>query len=250
MPKKRPRTALVAAARTRQLRIPKASSLSRPFLKDSTSVLSLEDTIALTVPATVVRKGRFAVVEVMSTGRSAGTSEIFEIAALLVDQGETVREYSTLVRTTRELPAGTFQKSGIHDGMLTESGVSLQDALSELLSFVGDEFLFAYDGPATQDLLAHAASQYRLPFKNHFGCTKDLARVAWPGLSSYAFVTLTRHLKLPPVSDRAAMDKAIASLRILDLATKTLTGPDGRLSKSLNHWAQSPETLKLLPTAW
>lgn len=250
MTKKRPRTALVPAARTRRLRIPKASSRSPTFLKDSASLLSLEDTIALMVPATVVRKGRFVVVEVMSTGRDAGTAEVFEIAALLVDRGTVVREYSTLVRTAHELPSSAIRASGIHDGILAESGISLQDALSELLSFVGDEFLFAYDGPATQDLLAHAAAQYQLPFKSHFGCTKDLARVAWPGLSSYAFVTLTRHLKLPPVSDRAAMDKAVASLRILDLATKTLTGPDGRLSKSLNHWAQSPETLKLLPTAW
>ncbi|MHB1077183.1 3'-5' exonuclease [Thiobacillus sp.] len=211
--------------------------------------LGLEETTALLVPATVVLKGQFAVIETKNTGRTAGTAEIFEIAALRIQEGQVVNEYSTLVRTTRALPASTYQTTGIHDGILAESGISLQDAMAEVLAMAGDAFLFAYDS-RTHELLAHAANQYRIPFKNPFGGVTDLARVAWPNLNSYAMPILMRHLKMPPASTATAMELAVASLSILTLATKTLTGPGGRLSRALVHWGNSPDTIKLIPTPW
>lgn len=246
MAKKRAGSALVAAATPRKLQKPRSTPAS---IRTSVPELGLEETIALMVPATVVLKSQFAVIEAKTTGWTAGTSEIFEIAALRVQGGRVVSEYSTLVRITRALPASTYQATGIHEGILAESGISLQDAMAEVLALAGNEFLFAYD-KRTHELLAHAANQYRIPFKNPFGGVTDLARIAWPNLNSYTMPILMRHLKMPPASTATAMDLAVASLSIVTLATKTLTGPGGRLSRALVHWGNSPDTIKLIPTPW
>ena len=162
----------------------------------------------------------------------------YRIAALHVDKDKPVRELSVLVRATWSLSSNVTRLTDIDDVLLMEFGVSLQEGITGLLEFVGDAqiHVFAHNGPFAHEVLGHTARQYGANFGNPIGSTIDLARLAWPSLTSYTIPNLFQHLRLKPHPTQAALDSAKATLTILQIAAKSLTGPGGRLSASLVQW--------------
>lgn len=58
--------------------------------------------------------------------------------------GENSSEFHRLIRYEQRLPESITELTGITERMLTEEGVFLNDALDDLLNFIGDDILVGY----------------------------------------------------------------------------------------------------------
>ena len=79
----------------------------------------------------------YTVIDIETTGLSRQNSEIIEFGALRVENGETVRSFSQLVRPTAPIPLDSTEITGITNEMLADQP-SIETALPAFLDFIQD----------------------------------------------------------------------------------------------------------------
>lgn len=85
----------------------------------------------------------YVVLDIETDGLDENVNTIIELGAVKVD-GETRNEFHRLIRCEQSLPASITELTGITESMLMEEGVFLDDALDDLLNFIGDDILVGY----------------------------------------------------------------------------------------------------------
>lgn len=85
----------------------------------------------------------YVVLDIETDGFDENVNTIIELGAVKVD-GETRNEFHRLIRYEQSLPPSIKELTGITESMLTEEGVFLDDALNDLLNFIGDDILVGY----------------------------------------------------------------------------------------------------------
>ena len=171
-------------------------------------------------------EGEFAIVDIETTGLDANNDEIIEIGAILVGPGfSPVAEFSTLVKSSRPLPAHISQLTGIKQVHLDSQGVELREALVRFVDFVAARPLFAHHSPFDQGFLSRAAKNCGLQFDNSFHDTLSLARNAWPGLGSYKLSALAAHVGATDVPSHRALSDVKATLAVLRAAGEVFSDP-------------------------
>lgn len=140
----------------------------------------------------------FVVVDLESTDMSYKTSEICEIAALKVADGEVVDRFESLVFIDREISPGAARKNHISKDML-EDAPHMTKALKDLIGFIGNDAALVGHNIKTFDLpfLKKVAEDCGLDFLYREAIdTCTLAKRAWPGLPSYKMDDLRVKLDL------------------------------------------------------
>lgn len=140
----------------------------------------------------------FCVFDLESTDKAYRTSEICEIAALKVVDGEVVDEFETLVYIDGEISPDAARVNHITKDMLLDAP-HMTAALVSFINFIGSDSV----------LVGHNIRTFDLPFINlvadrcgiEFGYkdavdTYTLAKRAWPGLQSYKMDSLRSCLDL------------------------------------------------------
>lgn len=85
----------------------------------------------------------YVILDIETDGLDENVNTIIELGAVKVD-GETRNEFHRLIRCEQSLPASITELTGITESMLMEEGVFLDDALDDLLNFIGDDILVGY----------------------------------------------------------------------------------------------------------
>ncbi len=85
----------------------------------------------------------YVVLDIETDGLDENVNTIIELGAVKVD-GEKRNEFHRLIRCEQSLPASITELTGITESMLMEEGVFLDDALDDLLNFIGDDILVGY----------------------------------------------------------------------------------------------------------
>ena len=137
----------------------------------------------------------YTVIDVETTGLDPLSAEIIEIAALHVEDGVPVQEFSQLIRIDHLLPPDIVSLTGITDEYLRENGRPLGQVLSDLLVFVGNAPLISHNAAFDQRFLTVACHQVGCPIlRNRFIDTLTLARRKVMGVPNYKLMTLATHL--------------------------------------------------------
>ncbi|MFD4294525.1 DEDD exonuclease domain-containing protein [Rhodococcus sp. NPDC058532] len=125
---------------------------------------------------TPLRDTTFVVVDLETTGSSAGEDAITEIGAVKIRGGEVIGELGTLVDPGRTVPPYIVQLTGITSAMLVDAP-RIERALPSFLEFARGAVLVAHNAPFDVGFLKAAASRLDLawpPFQ--VLCTVKLAR--------------------------------------------------------------------------
>lgn len=128
----------------------------------------------------------YVVIDIETTGLSPEKDRIIEIAALLVDGGETAGEYATLVNPDVTLERKIVELTGITNEMLRNEGIPIKNALEELVKFVGNRPIVCHNANFDYSFLMTEAkrNQVRL-FRSQCKDTLVLARRRVSGVQSY-----------------------------------------------------------------
>lgn len=127
---------------------------------------------------TPISKKRYVAFDFETTGVRYTEDKIVEIGAVLVENGEVVKEYHQMVDPECPMPADASAVNHITDDMLADQP-KIHQVLPAFLSFVGDDVLVAHNAPFDIRFLCQACMVHR--FRTPAVCfdTMTLARY-WP----------------------------------------------------------------------
>jgi DNA polymerase III epsilon subunit family exonuclease len=166
----------------------------------------------------LLQEAIFTAIDIETTGLSAQKDAITEIAAIQYYQGVETHRFLTLINPHKPIPKFIQRLTGITNDMVADAP-SIDEVLPALCQFVGEAPLIV--GHNVQFDLRFINSKletvgmpdHRACFdKKQAFCTKNLAKLALPGLESYKGTTLAGHLGiLNPEAHRAAHDAQMAA---------------------------------------
>jgi DNA polymerase III subunit epsilon len=165
----------------------------------------------------------FIVLDLETTGLDPSTCEIIEIAAIKVAlDKQTHPTFQRLVRPTRKIPAFITNLTGITQAMVDAEGVYLHKAMRELLAFIGDAPIVAYNAEFDMGFLRKAANDCGLSLPNQSTCALKMARKAFPGKKSYKLEHLATEFSLPNSDHHRALSDCERTLHIFWVSTVLL----------------------------
>lgn len=194
----------------------------------------------------------FAIVDIETTGGSASTSRITEMALVIHDGTRVVDRWETLVNPEMEIPSYITRLTGIDGDMVRKAPVFSEISIKvfELLSgrvFVAHNVNFDYS------FLKHQLAESGISWSASKLCTVRASRKIFPGLKSYSLGNLCQSLKIPILNRHRAGGDLTATVAVFERLLST--DHKGEMKKMLKRSAAdqrlpsnvSPEDFQALP---
>ena len=186
-------------------------------IADATSAAHLPLTLfkaaqLLEIGALATRFDNFTTVDLETTDKDIRTSEIIEIAAVRVRNGEIVDQYSSLVKPRGSIAAGATLTHGITAADVADAP-DFAEVWPEFKAFCGDDVLVAHNGyefdfPILERLARALGDRSKLvPYD-----TLPLARDLFP--TSRKLVDLARQFGIDPGSSHRALDDTLTLAKV------------------------------------
>lgn len=162
-----------------------------------------------------IRDVSFVVTDTETTGTSADTQRIIEIAAVKVRGGQIVDQFSQLINPGVSVPRFISQMTGITTAMLFNEP-STAEVMPRFLEFLGDGVLVAHNLPFDQRFIdAELRRMGKGPLTNPTLCTLRLARRLLPGLPSKGLAPVAAFLGIKFRARHRALGDAEVTARVL-----------------------------------
>lgn len=156
---------------------------------------------------------RLAVIDFETTGISPGQGDrATEVAIVLVEQGQVVDRFQSLMNAGVRVPAFITQLTGISNAMLA-SAPSAAQAMAEASRFVGGVPLVAHNAAFDRKFWQAELARIDQPALQPFVCTLLLARRLYPQAPNHKLGTLVDYHHLPRTGQahRALADAEMAA---------------------------------------
>lgn len=193
----------------------------------------------------------YAVVDIETTGGSAGGSRITEIAVLIHNGKEVIERWETLVNPQQHIPLYITALTGISNEMVYEAPL-FQDIAKKLLQLLSNHIFVAHNVNFDYSFVRHQLEDAGYKWTAPKLCTVRAARKIKPGLPSYSLGNLCRSLGISLENRHRAGGDADATAVLLSLLINDgaleiqkmikKTAPDQRLPPNL-----PPEDFENLP---
>jgi len=156
----------------------------------------------------------YAVIDVETTGGTAGQDRVTEIGLVKLQYGREVARFTTLINPQRRIPPFIRKLTGITDAMVATAPCfsDIADELWQHLQgciFVAHNVRFDYGFIRAE--LARCGYQLQLPQL----CTVVQSRRYFPGLASYSLANLAGHFAIPLETHHRALADAVAAAELL-----------------------------------
>lgn len=142
----------------------------------------------------------FAIVDIETTGGSARSAGITEIAVIVHDGTQVVDTFHTLINPQQYIPAYITGLTGIDEEMVANAP-TFEDVAPELFGLLEDKVFVAHNVNFDYGFIREAFSSIGVSFESPKMCTVQLSRKAFPGLPSYSLGRICSHLNIP-IHDR------------------------------------------------
>jgi DNA polymerase III epsilon subunit family exonuclease len=134
------------------------------------------------------RPGRYAVVDIETTGFSPASDRVVEVACVIVQDGRVVHRWSSLVDPERPIPWRATDVHGITDDDVAQAP-SFSEVERHLIGLCAGATVVAHNASFDLSFLTALQAQPHL-------CTLALARRAFPHAPNHKNQTLRRYLEI------------------------------------------------------
>ncbi|EIK93617.1 putative exonuclease [Pseudomonas sp. M47T1] len=164
---------------------------------------------------------RIAVIDFETTGISPGAyCRATEIAVVMLERGQIVDRYQSLMNAGISVPAFVTSLTGISTAMVRSAPPAAQ-VMGEVADFVGDTPLLAHNASFDQRFWDFELGLLRRERRQRFACSMLLARRLMPSAPNHKLGTLTRWAGLP---DTGTAHRAMADAEMAANLTQHLAG--------------------------
>src|SRR5690606_36588997 len=138
----------------------------------------------------------FAIVDIETTGGSAGNSRITEIAINIFDGNRIVDRFCSLVNPQREIPFYITTLTGISDEMVSDAPL-FSDIAPKVFEMLSDRIFVAHNVNFDYSFVRNELEASGIKWTAGKLCTVRAARKVRPGLKSYSLGNLCKTLEIP-----------------------------------------------------
>lgn len=150
----------------------------------------------------------FAAVDIETTGLDPYSQGIYEIAVVRVKNGEVVEEYSSFIRTTREVSYHILERRGITQGHL-KMAPTYHEVLTKFLDIVKGIPIVAHNKELDERFIAHKIwTKLNRRVQGPFICTLANTRKQYPDLPSYKLGAVATHFGITNARPHEALSDA------------------------------------------
>lgn len=146
----------------------------------------------------------YVVIDIETTGLD--NSEIIEIGALHIVNGQIADEFSHLVKCEQPLPQEISKLTGITPDELAENGIDLSTAIAEFTAFCGEKDLVAYNIKFDMKFLQAACKNNGLPLLKNKQIDVMLLAKKKLRLKSYRLIAVAENLGIERVQAHRALE--------------------------------------------
>ncbi len=173
---------------------------------------------------------KFAIIDVETTGGSASSERITEIAIVLHDGSQVLDTYSTLLNPERSIPYNITQITGITQAMV-ENAPKFYEVAKKIVLMTEGAIFVAHNVRFDYEFVREEFKRLGFTYTRKQLCTVRLARQAIPGLRSYSLENLIKHLDIKVNARHRALDDTLATVELFEkiLAIERGTGSVERL---------------------
>ncbi|HYG49463.1 MAG TPA: exonuclease domain-containing protein, partial [Flavobacteriales bacterium] len=158
----------------------------------------------------------FAIVDIETTGGSAGTSKITEICILVHDGLTVVDKFSTLINPECRIPQYITNLTGITNSMV-ENAPKFYEVAKQVLDFTRDKIFVAHNVGFDYGFIQAEFASLGYQFKREKLCTVRLSRKLLPKRFSYSLGNLCESLGIENDARHRAEGDAVATAKLFDI---------------------------------
>lgn len=160
-----------------------------------------------------MKKRKYAIVDIETTGGMYLRDKITEIAIIVTDGKEIISEFQSLVNPERSIPYHITGITGIDDDMVSDAPKFYEIAKQVIEELEGCIFV-AHNVNFDYNFIKEEFKSLGFAFNKKKLCTVKLTRSAIPGLSSYGLDNLTHHFDIHVDNRHRAYDDTLATYKI------------------------------------
>ncbi len=151
----------------------------------------------------------YVVLDLETTGLDSERDEIIEIRAIRYLLGQEDEEFQTFVRVDESLTESVIELTGIQNDDIA-CGVELEDALNDLLDFIGNSPIVMHNASFDRAFLDRALEEFDLDeLENEFIDTLEIARKKLAHVGNHSLDTLRDYFGL----EKAQAHRALGDCR-------------------------------------
>ncbi len=151
--------------------------------------------------------GRFTVFDLETTGLSMSVDRITEIGAVMVENGEIIKEFNTFVNPEMNIPARITELTDITNQMVMNAP-KIDVALEQFLAFAEGSVLVAHNANFDCGFIRAAATRLGREFAHTYIDTVPLCSSAFPQLRNVKLDTVASFMGLGEFNHHRACDDA------------------------------------------
>lgn len=143
-----------------------------------------------------MKDAKFAIIDVETTGGGIKDNKITEICVIVLQYGEEIDRFVTLVNPGREIPLYIEKLTGINDAMVANAPYF--DEIADQLNAITTDCIFvAHNVGFDYNVVRAEFEEAGIEFNRKRLCTVRLAKKLIPGLFSYSLGNLCTSINIP-----------------------------------------------------
>jgi DNA polymerase-3 subunit epsilon len=175
----------------------------------------------------------YAIIDVETTGGTARSERITEIAIALHDGDRVVDTFATLINPERSIPWNITQITGITDQMVANAP-KFYEVARRVVEMTEGAIFVAHNAAFDYSFIKEEFARLGYEYARRQLCTVRLARKVFPGLPSYSLSNLKRHFGIEAERSHRALDDTLATAVLFDRILAAQEGPK-QLRTLVNH---------------
>lgn len=158
----------------------------------------------------------YAILDVETTGLSAKSEKITEIAIYIHDGKKIVDEFSTLIDPERKIPYRITQITGINNKMVA-GAPKFYEVAKKIIEFTDGKTIVGHNVTFDYNFIRSEFEEFDYDFKRKTLCTCKLSRKLIPMQKSYGLGNLCNALNIENPNRHRAAGDAFATTRLFEL---------------------------------
>lgn len=156
-------------------------------------------------------------VDIETTGGSYRNSRVLEIAVIRVEDGEVVREFSTIVDPETYVPSNITRLTGITSGD-TKGKPLFYDISEELIDIMNGAVFIAHNVRFDYSFIKHEFARIGVEFSPRLLCTVRLSRALYATQQGHSLAKLIERHNIEVDARHRALDDARAMMQFTEIA--------------------------------
>jgi DNA polymerase-3 subunit epsilon len=176
----------------------------------------------------------YAIIDIETTGGSARTEKITEVAIYLHDGEKITEEFVTLVNPERSIPYFITNLTGITNEMV-EDAPRFYEIAKTIVELTDGRAFVAHNAKFDYSFIRHEFKSLGFNYRRKVIDTVTLSRKLFPGHRSYSLGNICRDLKIDIKGRHRASGDALATVKLFEMLLKKDIDTNGARSNLIRN---------------